>query len=72
MTRRKIYGLIFFLLIISVPWFFTGFSKAQILGLPIWGFYSFVISILFAVVVVFVINKYWETLRKNDDVKEDI
>lgn len=66
MKKPAIYLLISFLLFISVPWFFTDPTPAQVLGLPIWGFYSLSITILFAIVTSVLISKYWEKLSEEE------
>ncbi|MBU1099482.1 MAG: hypothetical protein KKA84_03680 [Bacteroidetes bacterium] len=66
MTKSRIYIVISLLLFLSVPWFFTDPIPTEIYGLPSWGFYSLSVTILFAIVTAFLINRYWEKLSDED------
>lgn len=57
------------ILIASVPWFFTGESSRVILGFPAWGFYSLILSLIYAVVVAIFLKKFW-SLSAQDEEKE--
>lgn len=65
MSKYLIYISILLLLILSVPWFLS--LKNSVLGFPAWAFFSFVITIIFAFWMAFIIKKYWDKLADNGD-----
>lgn len=52
-----------FFLIITVPWFFTDFTESHILGFPTWAFYTIVSSIIYAAVIFFFLERYWDVSK---------
>ena len=50
MTKLRVCLISAFLIIASIPWFFTEFMSGNILGFPTWAFYSICVTILYAIV----------------------
>lgn len=67
MTRAKLYFVLTFFLVATVPWFFIKSQSTQIYGFPPWAFYSFCMTILYAVIVAFCLRRYWSVSAKDDD-----
>jgi hypothetical protein len=70
LTKKNIYIIVILFLFLSVPWFFFDINPGKYFGLPDWGFYSFVLSILFAITVAILISKYWDKLSGGKDEDE--
>jgi hypothetical protein len=71
MTRAKIYVFTIAILIASVPWFFFEARHDHILGLPVWALYSLVMTVVYAVAVAIVLQKYWPLLSGAEGDTED-
>ena len=67
MTRTKLYCLLTFFLVATVPWLFTKSHSVQIFGFPPWAFYSFCTTILYAVIVAICLRRYWSVSAEDDD-----
>ncbi len=67
MTKLRVCLISAFLIVASVPWFFTEFISGNILGFPTWAFYSLCITILYAIVTVFFFQRYWSLFADNDE-----
>lgn len=65
MTKFRLYLISAILIIATVPWFFTEFRTSQIFGFPPWAFYSLCITVLYAVVIAFFLQRYWSLLANN-------
>ena len=59
MKRFFVYSTLFFLLVLTVPWFFVEPRNESLFGLPPWAFYSLAASLVYAVVVCFCLEKLW-------------
>ena len=70
MTRPKLYFVLTFFLVMTVPWFFIESHPMQIFGFPPWAFYSFCMTILYAVIVAFCLRRYWSVSAEDDDDRE--
>ena len=57
------------ILIASVPWLFTRPSDTEILGFPVWAFYSLVFSVIYAVVIAIFLKRFW-SLSAQDEEKQ--
>ncbi len=66
MTKLRVCFISAFLIVASVPWFFTEFISGNILGFPTWAFYSLCITILYAMVTAFFFQRYWSLFADND------
>ncbi len=66
MTKLKLYLISAFFLVATVPWFFTELRTNHILGFPPWAFYSFCATILYAIVIAFLLQRYWSVLAGDD------
>ena len=71
MTRVKLYCLLTACLVVTVPWFFTKYQTQQILGFPPWAFYSFCMTVLYAVIVALCLHRYWSVLAENDNEEDE-
>lgn len=68
MTKFRLCLISAFLLIATVPWFFTRFRPEHIFGFPLWAFYSFCVTVLYAIVIAFFLHRYWYKFdNENDD-----
>jgi len=54
-------------LIISCPIFFTEANNSHLFGFPPWAFYSFCVTVLFAVIGSLVLHFFWPLLSGDDD-----
>ena len=70
MTRIKLYLLLTFCLVATVPWFFTESQAVQIFGFPLWAFYSFCTTLLYAVVIAWCLRCYWSVSAEDNDEDE--
>ncbi len=66
MTKLRLCCISAFLLIASVPWFFTEFRPGNILGLPSWAFYSIFVTIVYAIVTAVFLERYWSLFADED------
>ena len=66
MTKLRVCLISAFLIVASVPWFFTEFISGNILGFPTWAFYSLCITILYAIVTACFFQRYWSLFADND------
>lgn len=55
----------------TVPWFFTDFNGAIILGFPAWALYSICMTVLYAVIIAVLIGRYWSVSAGDDDTEVD-
>jgi ascorbate-specific PTS system EIIC-type component UlaA len=68
MSLTKIWSVVLFFILLSVPWWFTSSeSTKSIAGFPDWVVYSFVVTLLFAIAVAWIISKHWNKLSEVDD-----
>ena len=66
MTKLRLCCVSAFLLVVTVPWFFTEYRSSNILGFPSWAFYSICVTLVYAIVTAFFFERYW-SLFANDD-----
>ena len=59
MVRVAVFGLPMLVLAMGVPWFFVGQSEGRVLGLPLWAAYAVAADLVFAVVLAFMIGRFW-------------
>jgi hypothetical protein len=59
MTKLRLCCISAFLLIATVPWFFTEYSSGNILGFPSWAFYSICVTLVYAIVTAAFFERYW-------------
>ena len=50
-----------------MPWFFTDFSTKVILGFPAWAIYSLSTSVVYAIIIAFLLEKYWSVSASEDE-----
>ncbi len=67
MTKLRVCLISAILIIASVPWFFTEFMAGNILGFPIWAFYSLCVTILYAIVTAFFFQRYWSLFADSNE-----
>ena len=67
MTRLRLYLLIAVMLLLTVPWWFTEVSDRHVFGMPVWAAYSLGMSVLFAVVMVALLSRFWSLSAGRDD-----
>ena len=66
MSRRKRAVLISILaLLATVPWFFRS-PGIGFLGLPPWALYSLVATVLYAIIIAFLIGRFWSDMAGDD------
>ncbi len=66
MTKSRIYLSIALLPLLSVPWFFGPSSSAVVLGFPIWALYSLAITLLFSLLLCWILQRYWSLLAEDE------
>ncbi|MCK5392522.1 MAG: hypothetical protein KAJ31_08840 [Deltaproteobacteria bacterium] len=54
----------------TVPWFFSDFDEAIILGFPAWALYSFLMTVLYAVIIAVLIARYWSVSADDENDNE--
>lgn len=54
-----------------MPWFFTDFNGAIVLGFPLWAIYSLSMTVLYAVTIAVILGRYWNDLADEDDSEEN-
>jgi hypothetical protein len=54
----------------TVPWFFTDFDGKIILGFPAWALYSFLMTVLYAVIIAVLIARYWSVSSDDENDSE--
>lgn len=52
------------ILLLSVPWFFTGWSQQRILGFPVWGFYSIGMTVIYSFALAFFLQYAWKSIEE--------
>lgn len=67
MTRFRLFCILTFCLILTVPWFFEKFQSWHILGFPPWAFYTICTTILYAVLIAFFLNRYLSVFARDDE-----
>ena len=67
MTKHRVCLISAILIIASVPWFFTEFMAGNILGFPIWAFYSLCVTILYAIVTACLFQRYWSLFADDEE-----
>ncbi len=55
----------------TVPWFFTDFNGAIVLGFPLWAIYSLCMTVLYAVIIALLLGRYWKVLADENDSEEN-
>ena len=70
MNRPLLYILTILALALTVPWFFSGDSDKRILGFPVWAAWAVGASALYAVLIAFLIGRYWDLSAGGEDEKE--
>ena len=58
-SMYKIYILQFCVLFITVPWFYKSSNLDSIYGFPVWAFYSILFTFIYAVIIFYILSKYW-------------
>ena len=59
MTRTRLYIIMLVLILLTIPWFFSGISPNIIVGFPSWALYTFIATLLYAVITSYILGKYW-------------
>ena len=59
MTRIRLYTLMLVLLLLTIPWFFSGPTSRVIAGFPSWALYTFLATLTFAIIISYILGKYW-------------
>jgi membrane protein implicated in regulation of membrane protease activity len=67
MSRALIACIILALLALTVPWWWIGKEVSDSKGLPGWALYSLVMNVVFAVVVAWLIQRYWRQFEDDDE-----
>lgn len=68
MTLRVLAGLILVLMVLAVPWMFKPTTPAHLmLGMPGWALYSLLVTLVFAIVVAWIIATKWQVLERGEE-----
>ena len=59
MTRTRLYILIVLLILLTVPWFFSGIVSIIVAGFPLWALYTLLTTLIYAVITSYFLGKYW-------------
>ena len=59
MTITKLYIIILLLILLTVPWFFSGISSIIVVGFPLWALYAILATLIYAVIIAYFLEKYW-------------
>jgi len=59
MTRIRLYILMLVLILLTIPWFFSGITSRIIVGFPSWALYTFIATLIFAIITSYILGKYW-------------
>ena len=59
MTRTRLFILIIFLILLTVPWFFSGIVSNIVVGFPPWALYTLLATLIYAVIISYFLRKYW-------------
>ena len=59
MTRARLYILILLLILLTVPWFFSGISSNILIGFPPWALYALLATLIYAIIISYLLGKYW-------------
>ena len=65
--RLVIFLISFTALVITVPWFFTDFNEEIVFGFPLWALYSLSMSVLYAIIIAVLIERYWNVSAGEDE-----
>jgi hypothetical protein len=52
---------------LTVPWFFTDFSADVVIGFPVWAVYSIVATVLYAVLIAYLLGRFWTSIADEDN-----
>ena len=66
MTRTKLYLLVLFLILITVPWFFSGNAFNIVIGFPFWVLYTLLSTLIYAVIISYLLEKYWSLSAREE------
>lgn len=66
MTCAKIFTFSALGLILTVPWFFTTPYQGHLFGFPLWALYSLFVSLLYSILVIIILQRYWHLLANNN------
>jgi hypothetical protein len=67
MTKIRVAFIVFALLAFTVPWWWIGSETDQDSGLAAWIVYAFVMNVVFAVTVAWLLKRHWATFAEDDD-----
>ena len=70
MTKIALYFFSIFLLLFTVPWFYSSINMQSVFGFPIWAFYSLVATFIYAIIIALFLHKYWAISAKENHLKE--
>ena len=71
MKRSYIYILLFIWAALTIPWFFSETKNEVLFGFPPWAFYSFVMTIGYAILIACVIQFWWPLLAGDEEDAEE-
>jgi len=64
MKRNTAIIISFALLLLSVPWLFTGTSDTMIMGFPTWAFYNIAVTFVYALFLIFLLGTMWDKMEE--------
>ena len=70
MTSKKLYLSSFLLIILSVPWFYIDNNSNIFGGFPAWAFYSLTVTLIYAILVAYMLGKYWSISSEDKKTKK--
>ena len=67
LTRTRLYILILFFLLLTVPWFFSGNSSNIVEGFPPWALYTLMATLIYAVIISYFLGRYWSLSSREEE-----
>jgi len=58
------------LILLTIPWFFSGITSSIIIGFPSWALYTFIATFIFAIITSYLLGKYWNLSSRELEKKE--
>ncbi|MBF0274547.1 MAG: hypothetical protein HQK84_04875 [Nitrospinae bacterium] len=71
MTRFKLFFLTLFFLFLALPWIPSSVDDEPVFGFPPWALYAFLFAVLYAVVLSFLMGKFWDVAAGDKAKKEE-
>lgn len=53
-----------------VPWWFSGYTAAGFWGIPSWALYSILATVVYAIIIAWLLGRYWDEQEEVDEISE--